>query len=379
MTAPLIDDAVLEGLYEAAAGLRSWPQALRGLVDAFDALISQLIVVDRRTGQLLLSEQPEGIAVDGVIDYAREYHRSDPHAALLAGRPVGELLDTSVDFPRQTMLDHRFYAEFWSPYGVQAMLAAKIAESERHIVFAAILRSLDQPAFSDGDLVMARRYFQHLITAFRVSGQIDKARSAATVGERLLETADRPMFLLDVDGTVLNANRYADDELRSGAYLICRGGVLDGRSAQGSRLLRASLDHLRQAPADRSPNLRLALRLPGVRNESTEPVALCTFWRMVPEQSLGAFGSRPIILMSVIHPRGASAPDAAFIAAMFDLTPAEGRVAALLAIGEPLDRIAEALGVSINTIRAHLAHAMQKTGTRRQSDLVALLLRVGCG
>ncbi len=100
---------------------------------------------------------------------------------------------------------------------------------------------------------------------------------------------------------------------------------------------------------------------------------------MVPEQSLGAFGSQPVILMSVVHPGVTSAPDAAFVAAMFDLTPAEGRVAALLAGGQPLDRIAEALGVTINTIRVHIVHAMRKTRTHRQSDLVALVLRMGCG
>jgi DNA-binding CsgD family transcriptional regulator len=61
------------------------------------------------------------------------------------------------------------------------------------------------------------------------------------------------------------------------------------------------------------------------------------------------------------------------IAELYKLTPSELRV--LLAAVEigGVAAIADALGVSQATVKTHLHHLFQKTGTRRQMDLVKLV------
>ena len=59
----------------------------------------------------------------------------------------------------------------------------------------------------------------------------------------------------------------------------------------------------------------------------------------------------------------------------FGLTRAEARLTAQLATGLSLKLAAERLHVSINTARSHLAHVYDKTGTCRQTELLALILR----
>ena len=59
---------------------------------------------------------------------------------------------------------------------------------------------------------------------------------------------------------------------------------------------------------------------------------------------------------------------------VFDLTEAEGRLAALLAAGEDLRTAAQELRITYGTARARLAEIFQKTETRRQGELVNLLL-----
>ena len=56
---------------------------------------------------------------------------------------------------------------------------------------------------------------------------------------------------------------------------------------------------------------------------------------------------------------------------LFDLTQAEALVAQALAQGAAIDRIAAGTGVSINTVRTHLHHIYDKTGTARQGELIA--------
>jgi DNA-binding CsgD family transcriptional regulator len=57
------------------------------------------------------------------------------------------------------------------------------------------------------------------------------------------------------------------------------------------------------------------------------------------------------------------------------LTRAEARVAARLARGSTLTEIATDLGVAHETVRTHLKRALAKTGTHRQAELVAWVLR----
>ena len=61
------------------------------------------------------------------------------------------------------------------------------------------------------------------------------------------------------------------------------------------------------------------------------------------------------------------------VRSLFDLTPAEARVARSLSAGETLDDIAETGGVSRNTVRTQLRGVMEKTGCTRQAELVSLL------
>jgi DNA-binding CsgD family transcriptional regulator len=62
------------------------------------------------------------------------------------------------------------------------------------------------------------------------------------------------------------------------------------------------------------------------------------------------------------------------IAKSFKLTPSEMRV--LLGIFEVggVAATAEALGIAEGTIKTHLRHLFAKTGTRRQADLVKLVV-----
>ena len=77
-----------------------------------------------------------------------------------------------------------------------------------------------------------------------------------------------------------------------------------------------------------------------------------------------------LILTPVARP---NAPPVELIQSLFDLTPAEAKVARGLASGETLEEIAAANNLSRNTIRSQLRGALEKTGSRRQAELVALL------
>jgi DNA-binding CsgD family transcriptional regulator len=60
------------------------------------------------------------------------------------------------------------------------------------------------------------------------------------------------------------------------------------------------------------------------------------------------------------------------LAVLYDLTPAETRILELITDGQTQNAIADTLGIARSTVKSHLLHVFEKTGCKRQVDLVKL-------
>jgi DNA-binding CsgD family transcriptional regulator len=69
----------------------------------------------------------------------------------------------------------------------------------------------------------------------------------------------------------------------------------------------------------------------------------------------------------------AAVPTAEVLQGLFDLTPAEARVARGIGQAETIDALADATGVNRETVRSQLKAVLAKTGLSRQQQLVSLL------
>ena len=72
----------------------------------------------------------------------------------------------------------------------------------------------------------------------------------------------------------------------------------------------------------------------------------------------------------------AAVPTAEVLQGLFDLTPAEARIARGIAGAQTVDALAGAAGVTRETVRSQLKAVLAKTGLNRQSELVSLLAGV---
>jgi DNA-binding CsgD family transcriptional regulator len=68
-----------------------------------------------------------------------------------------------------------------------------------------------------------------------------------------------------------------------------------------------------------------------------------------------------------------AAPPIELIQCLFDLTPAEARVARDLGTGKTVDDIASERHLSVNTVRTHVRGVLEKTGCNRQAEIIAIL------
>lgn len=191
----------------------------------------------------------------------------------------------------------------------------------------------------------------------------------AGITECLLERLPQAVILVDVAGTVGGLNERATAIVAQGDGLIIHHGVLRCRHPDDTgKLHRLLVDaDRRNASCAAESGRGLRIRRPVGRRPLT---ALITVLR--GKNTLRNAGA--VIAVLVNDPEHAPALDAQMLRDWYDLTPAEARVAVLLASGLSVGEIVERLGIGANTARTHLKNIFAKTDTRRQGDLIRLLL-----
>jgi len=78
--------------------------------------------------------------------------------------------------------------------------------------------------------------------------------------------------------------------------------------------------------------------------------------------------------MFITDPEATQVTNLERLKALFNLTPAESRMASQLLQGKSVIEAADALGITRQTARVHLKRIFGKTYTGRQSELMRLLL-----
>jgi DNA-binding CsgD family transcriptional regulator len=173
-----------------------------------------------------------------------------------------------------------------------------------------------------------------------------------------------PDLYLDAELRLLSAPLQALAHLRG--WLWADNGRLRVAPLQAQRQLeqwvRAACDNRRPAAAPRPRALALAR---GAR----APLVLTVYAGI----DLCADGP-PYAVLTLRDPEHVIV-DPGLLCDLFELTAAEAVVVAAIAQGLAAEQIAQAQGIKLGTVNAHLKKALAKTGTSRQAVLVALVLR----
>jgi len=185
--------------------------------------------------------------------------------------------------------------------------------------------------------------------------------AATQLALRYFECLPKPTLLLRPDGAIERANAAARELLLDRHCLRIAYGRVIGFAGKSS-------EQFEDAWA-RSLAGRVS------RAVVTMFAGCAQLWQveMAPMQIESATTSEPALMVTIHAPvrpeRGIVA-----LARIFGLTCAESRVLAHLADDCTPTEIGTALGVSVTTVRTHLQSLFQKTGARRQPELVRLAL-----
>jgi DNA-binding CsgD family transcriptional regulator len=184
----------------------------------------------------------------------------------------------------------------------------------------------------------------------------------------LLQLLGAAAILVDPDGEVVGLNGAAEDCLGAGLQIRNRRLIMADPEAK-----RALAELIGGRRAGCSVHACHGERIV-VARRNTRPLIL----RTVPLQgrALALFHPASAIVMLADASR-VSLPTETQLKHAFGLSDGEARLANRLAAGQTLEAAAGLCGISYETARKRLKIVFEKTDTRRQSELVALITRIG--
>ena len=300
--------------------------------------------------------------------YFGSYIRLDPlvmgHVSAATGLPtaVADLI------PYDDFLDTRFYREWVQPQGFVDFAAAVLDKSAGGAAMFGVFRHADDGLVDEATRQRMRLIVPHVQRAALIAGVIDQRTAVAANLAESLDGVSCALFLLDAAGRVLHANVAARRMLEAGDCLWLASGRLAARepAADGElgRIVAAA------ASGDATLGVRgIALPLASRADERFVAHAL----PLASEARRNVGGSHARLALFVHSAAVATPAMPETIARAYGLTLTELRV--LLAVVEVggAPEVADALGIAPSTVKTHLGRLYEKTGTRRQADLVKLV------
>lgn len=351
-------------LGEAVLDPAFWPELMEEVCVALDARGALLVKSDDRAPETT----PCTESIREIVD---AYFREGWHKRDLRTRGIPLLNHGAAVFTDQeiTTAEERawqpYYGELLNPYDIPWFAGAGFRAGQATWVLS-VQRTARQGPFEEDETRLLGGLSQYLTEAATLSTAV--GRLALSSAANALGAISHPAIAVDNLGMVIEANPAMGSMLNEDIYIRNNRLVISdplAQSALDALGLRMTASTDAKAFGDCEPIV--------IRRRTAAPVVVRTL--PVPAAARSPFvGARAILTFETLEPR--RPPDAELLAKAFSLTPAEARLAALLAAGKSLSAAAEEFGITRATARIQLKAVFAKTGTHRQSELVALLARL---
>jgi DNA-binding CsgD family transcriptional regulator/PAS domain-containing protein len=260
----------------------------------------------------------------------------------------------------------RFFQEWERATGTVDSMRLFLMHTPRYDAGIGVGRNERQGLITDREIELGKLLLPHLRRAVTISNVLDIRTIEGTRMAEALDALRCAVVLVNEHGSILHANRAAENVLDKGGLIQIGQGTLQATAASAESELRSALT-LAAGNEAGIGKTGLAIRL-------TEPDAPPIFAHVLPLTG-SDFRTRlqPAAVAAVfigVPPDAQDGADA--LAAAFGLTPAETRLLASLFAGCTLAETAATLGITRPTAKTHLEHIFLKTKVTRQAELMRL-------
>jgi DNA-binding CsgD family transcriptional regulator/PAS domain-containing protein len=376
-----LDHAVLpllDAIYAAGADFSLWPQALIKLSDALGAEDAALGTVGPLGLPWLFAPRtdPSYMAI-----YPERYFAQDVVWQRTVARGVGaavtdQMVTTQAEQSRCTT-----HNEWYLPQGYRSRLGGMILD---HQGWQTVLMLPGKRVFGDPAQQLFAALSSHIARAVQLNIRLAQADQHLAASEQVLQSMPRAAFVLDAEARLLLVNPAGEALLGAGGGLYLRDGHLSAHDPAAQQRLRAlvreslgwQLQQNTSALPKQSGCAEGELLLP----QAKQPARRLLVTPLPRAQASASPLLMPGLAAVLIIEAETIEPSlSAHLQQRFGLTPAEARLALEIAQGDGKNAAAERLGITFSTARTHLSRVFDKTGVRRQAELVRLVASLGRG
>lgn len=362
--------SLIDRIYVAALDPPEW----QGFVDDLADWLDDPVVIMNL--QLPDSTQPGAIYRHGIdarrLGIFARYLESGRLPWLPMSFYKGRFRFGDEQIPNEELRRHDYYREWFEPHGLPAEspLANLIAEHHgRPMSVLALFRTQRGRPFTAADVESLDVLVPHLARAYQIHLR-DRARQAA---ENVIDRLSIGIILLDRLHRPVLTNRSADRLLALDDGLSLTPEGLRASDARTDATLQALIARaVAEGTVPHDPP-HTVLSIPRTSGGREFPLYVSPVLPSIADSTL----LDAAVTISTIDPDLGGAPSEATLMRLFDLARAEAEVVRLLANGYSLEAVAEHRGVSMHTIRSQLKNVFAKTRTKKQSELLRLVLLTG--
>lgn len=355
-----MDQQLIDKIYESSFVPEIWPEVLDELSRMTESLVCSLFV----TKGDVTGWKASPFGEEATARFVREgwFFRGQVATRLFAARHVGFLADLDL-FTADELALEPIYSGIWSEYGAGWAAATVIpiptGENVSIVLPRAKMRGPVERAFVE----KLDELRPHLARSALISARLQLERARAV--SQALASVGLAALVLDEKGKVIAAN----------ALIETMTDYIQWRAHDHLSLKDKSADQLlHDAIAKIDLGSGAGVRSFPVRERDTQAMMVA---HIIPirlsARDIFVRCAAVLVLTPIALPQ---APQLELVQSLFDLTPAEARVARSLASGRTVEDIAVGGGLSPNTIRTHVRGVLEKTGCKRQAEVVALLTSI---
>ena len=365
---------VIEAIYAAAAAPDRWPTTLTVLADFIGAIGG------------MVAYHPEivssGFLVTGRLRqdlsdlYMRQYTKNPFAVSLRTAPKCQPLLGRAlVDMAR--VRRSAFHQDILLPQKIDDQVSVVHPSLSLHGGSGGIAFMLTQRQADDSTRLLRRfePLIPHLVRAVDVSLDLGRSLVAGSQLHTVLSAMASAALLVDDRGGVGFANAAGevllaeDDGLALRKSDILRLTAADrGEDRTLARAIQSSISVTRGDESAWSGTVRVT------RPSGRPPLTVLTTPLPAPFHPFGlAIPRRACVLVQVLDPSKRPARQSETLKKAFGLTPAEARVASLVGSGRSAPEVARLLGVSVTTVKSHLARSFDKLDVRSQLELACFI------
>jgi len=348
---------LIDRIYECAFAPEFWPGVLDELAKIAGARGGSLFAANQDVLNWTASESVRG-GMEGYVA-GKFYARSQRVSRMIAARHAGFLREHDIYTNEELAVDSIYRDLLW-PAGLGWCAATTIPAPTGDVLVLTVKRDQTRGPVEPELVRQLDALRPHLARSMLLSARLQLER--ARVASETLALIGLPALVLDGRGKVLAANDLIEALAehvvwRAQDRVSLNDPVADALFQQAVETLDLEASGPTRSFAVRSTASGAALvaHVIPIRRGVRDIFAHC---------------AGVLVLTPVTLPQ---APPVELVQSLFDLTPAEARVARDLTTGQTVEEIAATGRLSVPTVRTHVRGVLEKTGCRRQAEAVALL------